>query len=475
LGVRVSIVSSVAALFPDALFSSVQSPFRASATEIRASTKNPAGARRGIIPYKVAGGAKAGALVKTDELIVAGRVGHPAAFLFLCFPFGASSGYLVVTLAYLLGQHGVDAASFGGVVALSYIPQTWKFVWAPVVDTTLSRRAWHVIGTALTGLAIAATGFVPIGMGTLSIITAFVIAQSFASTISGMAADSLAAHASDQRTKGRAAGWLQAGNLGGQGIGGGAALWIAQHSGAPWIASASLGALCMACSLAVLATTEIREHSRQDYLASVVGLGKDVWSVAISRMGILAIFILFLPIGTGAASNLWSNANVAGDWHATADTVALVNGALAGVATMISCLIGGYVCDAMDRKAAYALFGILSAACAAGMALAPRTQMMFVVFTLAYNFVLGFCYAGFSAVTLEAIGGGAGATKYNLLASLSNTPIAYMTLVDGWAQKHYGSGGMLNTEAGIGVAAVVLFAAVAWLANRFRPPVAAAA
>jgi hypothetical protein len=400
-------------------------------------------------------------------MMVTGRVGHPAAFLFLCFPFGASSGYLVVTLAYLLGQHGVDAAAFGGVVALSYIPQTWKFVWAPILDTTLSRKAWHVIGTAMTGLAIAATGLVPIGMSTLGIITVFVVAQSFASTISGMAADSLAAHASDEKTKGRAAGWLQAGNLGGQGIGGGAALWIAQHTAAPWIASASLGALCMACSLAVLMTTEVREQAREGYFSSVAGLGKDVWSVAMSRLGLFAIFILFLPIGTGAAGNLWSNANVAGDWHATADTVALVNGALAGVATMISCLLGGYICDSMDRKTAYALFGILSAACAAGMALAPRTQMMFIVFTLAYNFVLGFCYAGFSAVTLEAIGGGAGATKYNLLASLSNTPIAYMTLVDGWAQKHYGSGGMLNVEAGIGVAAVVLFAAVAWVVNRF--------
>jgi hypothetical protein len=109
------------------------------------------------------------------------------------------------------------------------------------------------------------------------------------------------------------------------------------------------------------------------------------------------------------------------------------------------------------------------------MAMAPRTQMMFIVFTLAYNFILGFCYAGFSAVTLEAIGGGAAATKYNLLASLSNAPIAYMTLVDGWAQRRYGSGGMLNVEAGVGVAAVVLFAAVAWIANRFATPAPAAA
>jgi len=338
----------------------------------------------------------------------------------------------------------------------------------------MTSKTWYLLSAAVNGGTLVAVGLFHAGPATLPVITGLIFLNSLSTTFQAMAAENLMAHSTNEAEKGRAGGWYQAGNLGGQGIGGGAALWIAQHTGSPWIASTSLGLLCMACSLALLATREHREEA-ESYLASLAGLGKDVWSVAVSRMGLFAIFILFLPIGTGAATNLWSNANVAGDWHATADTVALVNGALAGVATMISCLIGGYICDAMDRKAAYALFGVLSAACAAGMALAPRTQMMFIAFTLAYNFILGFCYAGFSAVTLEAIGGGAGATKYNLLASLSNTPIAYMTLVDGWAQKHYGSGGMLNTEAAIGVAAVVLFGTVAWLANRFVSAAPAAA
>src|SRR5690242_16219977 len=102
------------------------------------------------------------------------------------------------------------------------------------------------------------------------------------------------------------------------------------------------------------------------------------------------------------------------------------------------------------------------------MAVAPRTQNMFVVFTLLYAALLGGAYAAFSAVTLEAIGRGAAATKYNLLASLSNVPIAYMTVIDGWAQTHYGSGGMLVAEAVIGVAAIAFFAVVAQATKRFH-------
>ena len=166
-----------------------------------------------------------------------------------------------------------------------------------------------------------------------------------------------------------------------------------------------------------------------------------------------------LPIGVGAAQNLW--AAVAGDWHASADTVALVNGALGGVISMFGCIAGGYMSDRMDRKTAYALFGIVLAICAAAMAVFPHTQMMFVVFTCLYAFILGFSYAAFGAVTLEAIGTGAAATKYNIIAGLSNAPIAYQTLIDGWAQSRWGSGGMLWMEAACGVAAVGLYLVVA--------------
>ena len=71
--------------------------------------------------------------------------------------------------------------------------------------------------------------------------------------------------------------------------------------------------------------------------------------------------------------------------------------------------------------------------CAAedSLAAAARSPSMFVTFTLIYAFVQGLNYASFSAVVLEAIGGGAAATKYNLYASLANMPIAYLVIVDG--------------------------------------------
>ena len=102
------------------------------------------------------------------------------------------------------------------------------------------------------------------------------------------------------------------------------------------------------------------------------------------------------------------------------------------------------------------------------MALSPHTELTFAIFVCVYAFSLGFCYAAFGGVVLEAIGKGAAATKYNLLASISNMPIAYMTIVDGWGQEKWGSNGMLYTEAVCGVAAVMLFGLVALAVTRFR-------
>jgi MFS family permease len=163
---------------------------------------------------------------------------------------------------------------------------------------------------------------------------------------------------------------------------------------------------------------------------------------------------------------------VAGDWNATADTVALVTGVLGGVLSGAGCLLGGWICDRMDRKAGYVLYGVLQATCAVGMAFAPRSQPMYIFWTCLYAVITGLTYAGFTAFVLEAIGTGAAATKYNVFASLSNAPIYYMTLVDGWAYARRGAVGMLNTEAAICILGLLLFIAMVAVVNKLKPATA---
>jgi len=369
-------------------------------------------------------------------------------------------GYLSVTLGYQLAKAGVSTGAIAALIAVGFIPHTWKFLWAPIADTTLSRKRWYVLAAAVSAAGIFAMGALPAKAESLPWLSAIVLVANLAVTFLAMAVESLMAYGAAESEKGRAGGWFQAGNLGGTGLGGGAGLWIAERVANPLVPGTALAVACLLCCLGLLFIREPAPMPREaSYARTLRGVLHDLWAVARSRPGFLALLICFLPIGTGAASNLFSA--TAADWQASADAVALVNGIGGGMVAALGCVVGGYLCDRMDRKTAYYVFGLAGALCALAMAAAPRTELAYSAFCLVYWFISGLCYAAFSAVVLEAIGLGAAATKYSLFASLSNMPIQYMTLVDGWAHTRWGTGGMLLTEALVGVLAVLVFLGVA--------------
>ena len=383
----------------------------------------------------------------------------------LIVPFGVVSGYAGVTLAYQLKQAGASVGQIAALVALSVLPHTWKFLWAPVIDVTLSQKKWYLLSGVPCALGIAAMGFFPATKPGLAALSVVVFLTSLTSTFVGMAIESLMAHSTPEELKGRAGGWFQAGSLGGSGIGGGLGLFLVERLPSPWMASCIVGGLCLLCCVALAGVpTPARLSAERGLFPSFVATGRDVWQLVRKAPGVLALVLCFLPIGSGAAPL----PAVAGEWQASADTVALITGVLGGIISAAGCILGGWLCDRMDRKAAYVWFGILQAAAGVAMALLPRTPAMFVLWASVYALTTGFTFAAFSAFVLEAIGKGAAATKYNALASLSNVPIYYMTNIDGWAHDHWGSRGMFFTESGLGLAGAVLFLALASLLLR-RP------
>ncbi len=132
---------------------------------------------------------------------------HPVVFLILFLPMGITNGYVVVTLGYLLTHAGISVAAVAGLVAVSLFPQTWKFLWAPIVDTTLSNKSWFLISALVTGALMIGTAVVPQSSANLLLIEALVLGFNVTSTFNMMAADSLMAHATAAEDKGRAGGW----------------------------------------------------------------------------------------------------------------------------------------------------------------------------------------------------------------------------------------------------------------------------
>lgn len=393
---------------------------------------------------------------------------HPSIFLFLMLPFGVMFGYVTITLGFLLTKAGIPLSQVAPIIAIALIPNMFKFIWAPLVDTTLTVKKWYIIANIITALGIFLTGILPLKVESLSIMTIIIFLSCFGNTIIAMSTESLLAHDTPEHQKGRAGGWLQAGNLGGFGLGGGAGIWLAERLPEAWMTGSLIAFVCLLCSFGLFFLSEPTIFLKEkNYLKTLGNLNKDIWKLIKSKMGFLALFLCFLPLGTGAASNLWSS--VSNDWNASADTVALVVGVGAGILSALGCLLGGWICDKMDRKKAYILFGITQALITVAMAFSPQKEDMFILWTSLYAFGSGLVYAGFSAFVLEAIGKGAAATKYNVFASLSNVPIYYMIFIDEWAHGKWGAFGMLSAESIMAFLGAIVFIVIFVSVNRMRP------
>jgi MFS family permease len=412
------------------------------------------------------------------------RAPHPFHYTLLIVPFGAIGGFVTVALGFTGTQQGLGAEDAAMLTAVSMLPHTWKFLWGPVADTTLSRRTWYLISVLLCAIGVLAMSVIPLKVENLPLLQVVIFTANLASTTLGMAVEGIMAHLTPEDARGRAGGWFQAGNLGGSGMGGGLGLWLLQHfggapaegataaagavaseAGRPWIAGAVLAAAFLLCLLPLYRLPDVPRDGREGGLGqAIVGVARELWDMVRSRSGAFAAVLCFLPISTGAALGVLAQAEVAGTWGAGAEEVGTVNGFLSGILMAFGSLAGGELCARWDARKVYAAIGALMAVVAIGMAVSPLTAAMFVTWGLLYSFCTGLAYAAFTGFVLQVIGRSAAATKYNIFAALSNTPITYMGLVLAWAMTKWDALGMLWVEAGaglvglgiLGVAAVLL-------------------
>lgn len=383
-------------------------------------------------------------------------------YLVMFLPYSLPQGFLTVALAYVLAKALIPTVAIAGVIALQLAPNTWKVLWAPVIDCVWSYKRWYWVSGVVNALLMAALGFVPLTTAGLPALSAIALAGSVASTFIGMATTGLMAHAVPPEQKGRAAGWSQAGNIGSMGLGGGLGLWIAQHAGGIGVAAVVLGLICLLCILPTLSLIEPEHDHRAPRMVDTVRkVLLDLWGLASSKLGLLALGLVLLPIGSGAAALLF--ASIAGDWKTSADTVALVTGAVAGVVSAAGALAAGFVADRFDRKMVYIGAGVLMAMCAAALAVLPKTPAIFVVVTTLYAFTNGCVYTAYYAVAFEAIGKGAAATKAQLLGCATNLPVLYVTLIEGAVQTKYGSVAMLWAEVLLTAGGIAVFGLFAWI------------
>jgi MFS transporter, PAT family, beta-lactamase induction signal transducer AmpG len=376
----------------------------------------------------------------------------PYLFFFLDLPSGISSGFASITLPFVLTQAGFSVAAASAIVALGVSANLWRFLWGPIADLTLTARRWYLIGLITTAATLFLLSVIPLRTSSSGLIYAVVFISQVASTLVMLPLGGMMAHTVAEEAKGRAAGWYQAGNLGGNGIGGGAGVWLAAHYSKE-IAGAALAISMLACALALFFVADVRIVTTETLRQRMLLLWRDLVAIVTAAIPLLITILVCSPIGAGAMNNVW--AAVAPDWRASADMVALVTGVLNGVVAAAGCVVGGWIADRVGFWWTYFTSGIAIATVAIIMAIAARTPASFSVGVLFYAFTNGVAYAAFSALVLLAIGKGAASTKYAALCSLGNLPVVYMTALDGWVHDRYGTAWMLHFDGLAGVVCIV--------------------
>lgn len=399
------------------------------------------------------------------------RAPHPIIWTILYFPFGALGGFIGVALTFLATRSGLSITEGSLLNGVQMLTSWLKWMWAPLVDLTLTPKRWYVFATTVSAIGVFALAAIPLGPDTLLVLLGIIAVASLINSMVGMSIEAIMATTIQPGQEGRVSAWFQAGNLGGAGVGGGLGLILLQVLPATWMSGAILGGLFMACCAALLAVPSAEKHVHTGGVATAIrGVFGDIREMVRTQGGVLSALLCSLPVGTGAAAGVLTQAEVAAHWGAGDTDVALLQGVFAGVVTAVGCFAGGWLCDRLRPRTAYALIGLALALVAVLMAVSPATVGMYRLWSLVYSFGVGLAYSAFTAVVLNAMGKGSAATKYNLFASLSNFPIWWLGLVLGRVADTSGADTMLLAEAGIGVIGVATFFAATRVVQRTRLP-----
>lgn len=381
------------------------------------------------------------------------RFAPPWIFGITNIPYGVAGTYCGVAMPFILRKHGIPIETIAAIAALTFLPAAYQLFWAPVIDLGIRRRSWLILCSCLGAICLAATLLLRLP----DQLTEYQILMVAGQALVGMVAScngALVATTVDPAKRGRAAGFVNAGNLGAAALGGGVVLTLFNNS-TPSITAIALALMIIVPSFVALFIKEAAPL-KQPLLRHLGSMGKEVWKAVRARQGWTGILFCLSPVGTVALTNLFSG--LSSDYHVSHQMIEWINGYGGGLVTAGGALASGFLLDRCDRRKFYLLSGLLTALCCSAMAFAPHTPITFIIGALSYLLIAGLAYASFSAVVYEIVGtaGSTASTLYSVFPAAGNQAIAYVLFLDGKSHQVCGTKGLFLCDAALNLAGVVL-------------------
>lgn len=362
----------------------------------------------------------------------------------LTLPYGLALGWVTGPLAISLIQHGFYPVPATLLIAPALSLYTWRIVPAPFIDSTLSLRRWYLIGLALAIVGMLPFAWLFPAQGTERAMTLLIgVSQAGALllllTVSGYMVRCVTAD-----RMGRAAGWYQAGILGGQAL-----TLIGSHALSDSTAGKitfGLQVLGMLIGMVVCYRLPALRPAEQRTIPTTAKQAlSDGRSWFRSSNGIFTTLMALSPIGIGASAIGW---NIGTQLYAIPpDESRWLIGPLTIMASLAGFLVGGWAADRYGRWKTWLRAGSLLAAMALFIAFCPFIHWLFEAGIGCYVFLTGCCTAAFWAIVTQAVRPRLAITKITLLSMAMGTAAFYMRVFCGWVCDDFSFQSMLVAEA----------------------------
>jgi MFS transporter, PAT family, beta-lactamase induction signal transducer AmpG len=335
---------------------------------------------------------------------------RPWLFNFLIAPMAVMSiGLVGGALSYLLRREGVDPAHGASIVALVSLPHAIYFLWGPITDFWLRRRTWLMLAAAAAAAALLVAFHQPRLASSQS------VGFMFLGLCFGGLAVFLLVSLADRLPLG-ALGWIVA----------------AMITLPSFFALAAPGQTVVSAYTAGEAASLIWHEFRSTFLR---------WEA------IPYTLLITFPMCSGAMIGLLPG--LAADYGVSGNQVAWMNGVAGALLMAAGAMSTSLIPVRIRAPIAFLLAGLLNAAALAVLALGALRPSVYFTSTVLYLFTIGACYALFTGVALEFLGGSgkSGSSRYAIINSLGNLPVAYMAYLNGRSYAHWGPRAMPGADA----------------------------
>jgi MFS transporter, PAT family, beta-lactamase induction signal transducer AmpG len=396
---------------------------------------------------------------------------RPWLFAFLITPEAVISlGLVSGALTYLMRDQGVNPARAASIASLLSLPHAIFFLWGPLTDFWMRRRTWLLLAALAAAIALVAAFHQPQLASPLAVSLLFLSAclGVFVTAACGGILGTLHSELSRRR----ASSFYQTGSLA---FGAIAVYILVTYSGR--LSLSSLGwivaAMIVVPSLfALLAPQQsmIREHGAHQ---TVVRIWHEFKSTFLRWEAIPYTLLVGCPCCSGAMIGLLPQ--LARDYHVTGHQVAWINGVAGALLTSAGALAASLIPIRIRAPIAFLLAGIANAATLAIFALGPLGPAVYFTGTVLFLFTIGAGYALFTGVALEFLGGSgkSGSSRYAIINSIGNLPVAYMTYLDGRGYALWGPRAMPAVDAIITAAGCLILLAHFAISRRRQSALAA--